>query len=117
LLVVTLLVLLLARRFVTFGGTAGGDTQQMRLLRFSRIVVAWIRVTRRIIEFVRSMIGVPASHARGRRWSAIDHPRPTLSWIVTIAAIVYLIGPILVLFPLSLSAAPFMQFPPSAYSF
>lgn len=117
LLVVTLLVLLLARRFVTFGGTAGSDTQQMRLLRFSRIVVAWIRVARRSIEFVRSTIGLPAPHARARRWSAMDQPRPTLSWIVTIAAIVYLIGPILVLFPLSLSAAPFMQFPPSAYSF
>lgn len=117
LLSLTLLILFLYQRLLGFGVIgAEASAQQQRGMRLVRICARILARGGAIAAALRRK-KIWRSRARfGREGEAHRAPRNLVARTTTVLVLIYLLGPIAILFPLSFSAAPFMQFPPQAYS-
>lgn len=108
LLVVTLFFVLLFGRFIRAGGEAGSHAAQTR--HRSWLIGPACVTLGKLGALIRR---------RARRDAARGHATRRLgvpAQVYALAAIGFLIVPIFMLIPLSLSAAPYLQFPPTAFS-
>ena len=119
LLAVTLLILLLAQKLLGFSLTQGGSEARAHAL------VRLVYFTLQAVLRVQRPLAALAAKVFGARTARVpdDDAGPAGAWAenlvsktATVLVMVFLFAPILILFPLSFSAAQFMQFPPQAYS-
>lgn len=116
LLIVTLVLVVLLGRFMSVTGEGGSRAvaEARKPGRLIPLACAW---------FGRVAVWVGRIPGRARATQALRRPRvgqaqnistgvSATAWLI----IVFLLVPILILFPLSLSGAPYLQFPPETYS-
>ena len=118
LLAVTLLVLFLGRRLVGFGAGSDAGTHANRQLKLIRIVAISLATVGRLVRRIKIKAPSMRLLRSDRTWNAdLSNQQLPIAWLITMVAMIFLLGPTILLFPLSLSDAAFMQFPPSGYSF
>jgi putative spermidine/putrescine transport system permease protein len=113
LLIITLVILFLFQKGLGFGIVGRSGDLNQRNLKFlnllGRLAGAFLAVSRKLR--VRS---APRPMRRGATLEV--RQRTPVAWAITIAVVIYLLGPILILFPLAFTDSQYLRFPPTGFS-
>jgi hypothetical protein len=112
--------LLIAICFRLLGSNAmQGDIQSLQDPKIGRCVSVWAGILNDCSRFCAVCFRhtIPPRQPQPSRHRAIEKFEiASLSSIVTMAVMVFIVAPIAIVFPLSFSGAPYLQFPPPSYS-
>lgn len=119
-LAIALFTIFVFQRVLGFGAVAPGtgpasSRRSLRLVRCFAGMLGWTHALSRQLRPWKGTLALRASGPGAVR-SYDPAPRIPVARAITALVVIYLLGPIAVLFPLSFSASPYMQFPPTGFS-